>query len=599
MKQSYAKRVSAFFLALALTVSGAGLSAPANTAVAKVKAKKKVMLKLDKSSCIMKAGTSRVFKIKKKNVKKIKLQKWSSSRKAIASVSAKGKVTAKKAGSTKIKVKVKYIGKGTAGVKTKQLQCSLKVTGAEKSSAVSTLAPSPAAQPTAAATPTVTVDPETVIFRDPVAPENVTAHLNYNDTTNIGEEREISIVGGTSESMTVKDNGVMRKELSTRNLIDTEMGAGINLGNTMEAVPDSIDDLLQFTDAGQFEQTWGQPVTTQEYIDCVHSYGINTVRIPVAWSNMVDEENYVINEKYLGRVEEIVNYVLNNGMYAIINIHWDNGWWGQFGACERDANNKKVPNDKFRQAAWERYESYWEQIAERFRDYSDHLIFEGANEELGSKLNSNIYLSTGHSKTLDPDEDSVSGNLNKEELYEMVNNINQTFVDTVRKSGGNNIYRHLLIPGYDTDIGKTCDAKFKMPTDLPENANTKLSLSVHYYQPWTFCGDKASGVYSLADQIYTQSAFAPLQKFVDAGYGIIIGECGVVEPELVEGGVTQWLNDMFTEAARYHAQPVIWEISNYFDRKNAKLKFKDVAEFYNSITGARGDTGMTETTGRK
>jgi endoglucanase len=120
--------------------------------------------------------------------------------------------------------------------------------------------------------------------------------------------------------------------------------------------------------------------------------------------------------------------------------------------------------DKTKRAnAMTMYKSMWTQISERFKNYSDYLIFEGANEEVGNRLN-------------DAQKGGKIGTLSKDELYETANKINQTFVDTVRATGGNNELRFLLIPGYNTDIDETCNDKFVMPTDSAKN---KLIVSVH------------------------------------------------------------------------------------------------------------------------
>ena len=179
------------------------------------------------------------------------------------------------------------------------------------------------------------------VLTDVLTPDNITLRETWNDKSNIGKDRTVTIKG-TGTVMTVKDNGSMRTELSSQDLANKEMGVGINLGNTMEAVMP-----LEKTETGNktkydkdvtskdCETVWKQPITTQAYIDKVHSYGINTLRIPVAWSNAdIDDGTYTIKDEYLGRVEEIVNYALNNGMYVVINDHWDNQWWGQFGACK-------------------------------------------------------------------------------------------------------------------------------------------------------------------------------------------------------------------------------------------------------------------------
>lgn len=96
-------------------------------------------------------------------------------------------------------------------------------------------------------------------------------------------------------------------------------------------------------------------------------------------------------------------------MYVIINDHWDNQWWGQFGACTKDAEGNKVVDEETRKNAWVRYERYWTQIAERFKGYSDHLIFEGANEELGDRLNDAICINgpaKGYQKPAPGNEDT-------------------------------------------------------------------------------------------------------------------------------------------------------------------------------------------------
>lgn len=205
-------------------------------------------------------------------------------------------------------------------------------------------------------------------------------------------------------------------------LIENEMGEGVNLGNTLEATLGTYADKVVATDATVFEQAWGQPITTEAYIQSLRSYGFNTIRIPVAWSNMDSEDGtYTINEKYLGRVEEVVNYALNCGMYVIVNDHWDSQWWGQFGACKEDADGNKFADETKRAEAWKRYERYWTQICDRFKDYSDHLIFEGANEELGDRLNDAIYESGYCVPKDDNDTKSISGNLTEYERYEMAN----------------------------------------------------------------------------------------------------------------------------------------------------------------------------------
>ena len=600
MKQRYMKRIIAFVMAIALVVTGSGLSAVLNDAAASAASKKaKVTLKLNKTKAVIKAGKSTTLKITKKNVKKIKSQTWSTNKKSVATVSKKGKVTAKKAGKATISVKIKYIAKGKKKVQSKTLKCKVTV----EAKATPTQAPAK----TSAPTPTP--------FR-----------FVWEDTSNIGEAQEVQIVGGTSESMIKKDNGKMRQELNSQDLVDSHMGLAINLGNTMEATL-SMPIKMQYAakdyegvSATWFETAWGASVTTQKYIDTLHSYGINTLRIPVAWSNMDSEDTtYTINEKYLGRVEEIVNYALNDGMYVIINDHWDNGWWGQFGAAKKeprldaDGNPKygtdgsplynKVADEERRAEAWKRYERYWTQIAERFKDYSDHLIFEGANEELGKRLNDSIYRN-GYGAPTDPydtTDEALPGNLKQDEMYKITNDINQKFVEVVRNTGGNNESRFLLIPGYDTNMGYTADERFVMPTDtIAKNGKTKLLVSVHNYTPWSFCGDGGSSEYTDVDKEMMEEEYALTERFAKEGYGIIVGETGCCSPRRVDVSkrtVAQRFMDGIEAGLPYHALAVFWETGQYFDREECKLKFKDIALLFNQLTGCNGDTSMTALTG--
>lgn len=430
--------------------------------------------------------------------------------------------------------------------------------------------------------------------------EDIDLRTKWNDTSNIteGQEREVTLSDG--RKLTVKDNGSMRPELTSRYLVDNEMGVGINIGNTLEAV--HLVENKQNLTGTQFDSAWSTAPATKAYIDCVHSYGINTVRIPVAWSNGdLDDGTYTIRGALLDRVEEVVNYALDNGMYVIINDHWDNQWWGQFGACKKDENGVKVVDQETRDNAWKRYQRYWEQISERFKDYSDHLIFEGANEELGDRLNDAICLNGPAKGYIKPDNagkdiETMGGNLKTAELYDTVNKINQKFVDVVRAAGGNNAGRHLLIPGYNTNMAATADDRFKMPEDIEANGIGKLFLSVHCYDPEGFAL-QGKGTYTKEDQKYIKEQFANLKRFSDAGYGIIIGECGLCGPSSVSGSVTQWFYDVYTEAAKYHAVPVLWDTGAFFDREAPSINYKDIAVFYNTINQANGSTDVDRITG--
>ncbi len=335
------------------------------------------------------------------------------------------------------------------------------------------------------------------------------------------------------------------------------MGNGINLGNTMEAYGRASYGVG--ADVSMYETSWGQPETTQEMISAMKAAGFDSLRIPVAWTNAMNFESgdYTIGEDYLDRVEEIVNYALNEDMYVVINDHWDGGWWGMFGSA----------NEETRKAAMDLYVSMWTQISERFKDYSDLVIFESANEELGNRLN-------------DIDIAADSGTLSQDECYEMTNTINQTFVDTVRSTGGNNAGRFLLIAGYGTDIKSTCDARFVMPTDTVEN---KLLVSVHYYNPDGYCINTSLATWgSKQDYEEQNELLAMMTKFTDQGYGVIFGEYAVAlnSDGTVKENACEYLENFVYNCEKYGYCPMLWDCSSLFNRRELKMIDDEIATMY-------------------
>jgi len=346
-----------------------------------------------------------------------------------------------------------------------------------------------------------------------------------------------------------------------------KMGNGINLGNTLEATRNWHGSTQR--DPTYYEQCWGQPVTTPEIMKAYKAAGLDTVRIPVAWTNMMNYEkgDFTIDSRLLDRVEEVVNYALDAGLIVIINDHWDSQWWGMFGSA----------NPAHRKAAVVLYKSLWTQVANRFMNYDERLIFEGANEELGSRLNDDTALSN-----------KKRGNLSEYECYQATNMINQCFVDVVRDTGGNNKNRFLLIAGYDTDIGKTCNSSFKMPKDKVKN---RLFVSVHYYTPSTYCilsedaswGRVKNSWGTKSDYTLMDNTFKQMKKFVDEGYGVIIGEYGVSRTKSGEmkEGMYEWITNILDNCDTYNYVPLLWDCNTFF-KKTGDLGFetKELADIY-------------------
>ncbi|HPF88492.1 MAG TPA: glycoside hydrolase family 5 protein [Candidatus Limiplasma sp.] len=313
------------------------------------------------------------------------------------------------------------------------------------------------------------------------------------------------------------------------------MGAGWNLGNTLESTGGPSETIAEF------ETSWGNPATTQAIIDVIADMGFQTVRIPVAWSNLMADD-YTICPDLMDRVEEVAGYCLNRDMYVIINIHWDGGWDSLF-ATDYDT-------------AIAKFTAIWSQVSERFRDYDDHVIFEALNE-VGWTQYFNYYGGTA----------AVDANPEKaKQGYDLLYTINQTFVDLVRASGGNNAGRFLLIPGYNTDIELTCHEFYRMPDDPAEH----LLISVHYYTPWDFVGLAEDSSYApmrtkwpeTSKDIQDLNYYMNLMKtFTNAGYGVVLGEYSVCDGiEYKDAASIRKWDTMVTKTALSLGYcPVFWD----------------------------------------
>ena len=368
---------------------------------------------------------------------------------------------------------------------------------------------------------------------------------------------------GSAEEADAVDNGVMREGLTALEATRL-MGNGINLGNTLEACDNNVG--IKTNTPLSYETHWGQPKTTQAMIDGMKAAGFDTIRIPVAWmtnATHLYEGDYTIDADYMDRVEEVVRYARKAGMYVIINDHWDGGWYGMFGSESAET----------RALAMEAYKGMWQQIAERFRDYSDYLIFESANEELGGRFdeNSPLYCS-----------DSVVTYLTDDERYALTNEINQTFVDVVRATGGNNATRFLLIAGYSTDIDKTCDDRFQMPKDT---VDSKLMVSVHYYDPWSYCG--ASSAVSatkwgkVSDYEYMDQQLAKMTKFTEAGYGVVIGEYGALPcSDGLKDNTLAYHTAFLDACTKYNLTNCLWDCSGLYKRVSQTFADDDILAMY-------------------
>lgn len=349
-------------------------------------------------------------------------------------------------------------------------------------------------------------------------------------------------VGGCAKKDGESDG--MRK-ITTMELV-RDMGIGINLGNTFESCGDWI---AQWGDGSvrSYETAWGSPMITQEMIQGYADAGFGVLRIPVAWSNMMGED-YTINEDYLAAVKEVVDWTLDAGMYAIINIHHDNWWMADF-----PTNTEECMY---------RYSRIWTQVADAFQDYGDHLVFESLNEEGCWDAVWNQYGS------------STDG---KEEVFALLNEINQTFVDIVRGSGGNNPKRHLLIAGYATNIELTSDELYHMP----EDPAGRCAVSVHYYTPSVFAILEEDADWGKCRSTWgTEEDFQELQKymdmvktnFIDQGIPVILGEYGCPKNNKDAESVRLFLTSVCKAAYERQICPILWDTTGlHYDRTSCQM----------------------------
>ncbi len=345
---------------------------------------------------------------------------------------------------------------------------------------------------------------------------------------------------------------VRAQEMRTAQEIAAEMAPGWNLGNTLEGTRPWAGAALFNNKGGvESETAWQSTRTTPEIIQYVKAQGFRSVRIPCAWAfgHIADASDYTIDEAWMNRVHEIVDYCLDEGLYVILNDHWDGGWL---------ENN--IGNNSSKQKNKEILKRLWNQIAESFADYDDHLLFAGLNE---------------------PNASNAAETANLLELE-------RVFIDAVRETGGNNASRVLVVQGPNTDISNTYLYYDSLPDD---SAPDRLIMEVHYYTPWQFCGmtkDESWGRYvNYWGEGYTPAGsnrgykdgeeemhhlFGLMkEKFTDYGIPVIIGEyaCNwkyVREPNddqaMHDSSVKHFYKELNTLCRQYGMISYAWDTNN-------------------------------------
>lgn len=365
------------------------------------------------------------------------------------------------------------------------------------------------------------------------------------DTTKASENKPSQIAG-------------KMRNITSQQLVE-DMTFGWNLGNTLDvcqADRDGDGKINEHVEAGEKvdETLWGNPKATKELFTSLKKNGVNAVRIPVTWRDHMDS-NGNIDREWMDRVQQVVDYAYSQGMYVIINVHHDGGGDPKFGAWIIEESQKDY------NTFLKKYKNVWNQIAERFKNYSDYLIFESMNE---------VGFDTLYNK-------------NKADAYNLINKINQDFVDIIRATGGNNAKRHLLIAGYYTDIERTCDSLYKMPDDKAG----RCILSVHYYTPWDFCTCDIKHTWGTKSEVRQMETLIGKMKknFVDKGIPVIIGEYAASGSDL--SSCIFFIEKLNKLCSDYGIATFIWDSGRQVNRKTYKWRTPQYLEALKRATSGK------------
>lgn len=374
-----------------------------------------------------------------------------------------------------------------------------------------------------------------------------------------------------------------------------EMAPGWNLGNTMEGINwrTNVAPIDENYGIGT-ETNWQSTKTTADIIRYVKAQGFRSIRIPCGWrcGHISDAATHTIDAAWMARVKEVVDYCINEGLYVVLNDHYDGGWI-------QDRQNIEATGEK-KEEIKSVLANIWTQIATAFRDYDEHLLFAGLNE---------------------PNAETQAATNNLVE-YE------QVFINAVRATGGNNEKRILIVQGPNTDIDKTCDyLAGKMPEDPTPD---RLMVEIHYYGPWQFWGMEKDEWWgkvfyywgqgnhvegsvhnaTTGEEDYMEAQLEKMKtRFQDKGYPVYIGEFGANWRTITGAGESQEKHNasikchyktLIQKSMERGMVPVVWD-TNYLgspsmtiiDRKNLKIHNPYMMEGIKEAVEAVEATGIS------
>lgn len=330
------------------------------------------------------------------------------------------------------------------------------------------------------------------------------------------------------------------QDLTVEN-VSARMTPGINLGNTLEAIPT--------------ETSWGNPKPSAAYFQGIRRAGFRSVRIPVAWTQYSNEKN-TIRREWMDHVADVVKLALDADLIVMINVHWDGGWL--------------QPTPEKKQSAGAKLARFWTQISSKFRDFDDRLLFAGTNETM------------------------VEGQYGMPSPIhaQIQNGFNQTFLDAVRKSGGRNANRLLVVQGYNTDI----DAALKFNTKMPrDTVRSRLLMELHYYSPYNFVLNDKSDLWqwgkeaedptkadTWGNEDFVDKQFLRTRRaFIEKGVPVILGEYSCMMKARFPGMNAyrlKWDEYVTGSAVRHGLIPMYWDTGDAIHRETGEVKDQELID---------------------
>lgn len=357
-----------------------------------------------------------------------------------------------------------------------------------------------------------------------------------------------------------------------------EMQAGWNLGNTFDAQEEGSKENKGLST----ETSWGMPYTTQSMIKAVAAKGFKTIRIPVSWHNHITDSNLTIDPKWLNRVKTIVNYAINEGMYVIVNIHHDNITSAKMATTYGYTVNADA--DAEEQDASKKYiAAVWKQVADYFKNYDHHLIFELLNEP----------------RDRDSANDGFTAPENISDLNKLIASYNQTALNVIRASGSKNSDRFIMAPYYAASPYDYTG--WTVPNDT---ASDRILISVHAYCPYDFCmNTTADSTFEDDDEGKDISYLFSLLKdqWISKGYGVVMGEASASDKNNTSERL-KWVKYYYKEARQESVPVILWdnmkissesggsgdinsgECHGYFNRKTCSWWFESLVDEMISIS---------------